>query len=94
MASLYASSIPKHDITNLHSGRPNSLIYKEHPKLLLFSLSQPGVYPLTTHTEGETAMPPPDKFDDRWYTIGAIILAILVALALMWLYRVMPPTTI
>ncbi len=37
-------------------------------------------------------MPPPDKFD--WYTIGAIILAILLAVFLVWLYQVMSPTTI
>ncbi len=36
----------------------------------------------------------PDKFDERWYTIGAIILALLLAVFLMWLYRVLPPTTI
>ena len=39
-------------------------------------------------------MPPPKKVDERWYTIGAIVLAILVAVFLMWLYQVMPPTTI
>jgi len=39
-------------------------------------------------------MPPLDRFDERWYTIGAIILAILVAVVLMWLYQVLSPTTI
>ena len=39
-------------------------------------------------------MPPPDEFDERWYTVGAIILAILVAVFLMWLYQVLSPTTI
>jgi len=39
-------------------------------------------------------MPPPGKFDDRWYTIGALVLVILLAVVLMWLYQVMAPTTI
>ncbi len=37
-------------------------------------------------------MPPPDKFD--WFVVGAILLAILVAVVLMWLYQVLSPTTI
>ncbi len=32
-------------------------------------------------------MPPPDKFDDRWYLIGAILLAILVVVVVVALFQ-------
>ncbi len=39
-------------------------------------------------------MPPPDQFDNRWYSIGAIVLVILLAVVLVALYYSMAPTTI
>ncbi len=31
-------------------------------------------------------MPSPDKFDERWYLIGAILLAVLVVVLLVGLF--------
>ncbi len=36
-------------------------------------------------------MPPPDKFDDRWYLIGAILLVALVVV-LVALFQLFAPT--
>jgi hypothetical protein len=39
-------------------------------------------------------MPPPDKFDDRWYSIAALVLVILLVVVLVVLFYSMAPTTI
>ncbi len=34
-------------------------------------------------------MPPPDKFDERWYLIGAIVVAILVVVIVVALFQLL-----